>query len=115
VGDIEWCKAKDSVRSVSCDIELYKAEDCVRRVLWYTMQSGLKQSHGVELTSLSYIPGARIDQYPGHLNFFIIRETTSVREVCYYSPISQCAVYMLSDGIRFTEYYATMSFSRFGV
>jgi len=48
---------------------------------WSVVQSGIKQSHGVELTSLSYIPGARIDHYPGHLNFFIIRETTSVREV----------------------------------
>ena len=33
------------------------------------------------MTPLSYLPGGRIDQYMGHVNFFLIRETTSVREV----------------------------------
>ena len=47
----------------------------------FVAQTGGKAKHGVLLTPLSYIPGAHIDQYTGHLNFFIIRETTSVREV----------------------------------
>ncbi len=40
-----------------------------------------KHHFGIEITPLSFIPGARIEQYLGHLNFFIIRETTSIREV----------------------------------
>ncbi|ODN03834.1 C2 domain-containing protein 5 [Orchesella cincta] len=34
----------------------------------------------VEITPLAYIPGARIEKYLGNLNFFFIRETTSIRE-----------------------------------
>merc|ERR1712020_488658 len=30
---------------------------------------------------LSYVPGARIEKYLGNLNFFLIRETSSLREV----------------------------------
>lgn len=36
--------------------------------------------HGVDITPLSYVPGATIEQYLGNLNFFFIRETTSIRE-----------------------------------
>ena len=46
-----------------------------------TFQSGSRLRHGIELTPLPYVPGGRIEHYLGHLNFFIIRETTSVREV----------------------------------
>jgi len=67
-------------------------------IVYCAVQSGIKQSHGVELTSLSYIPGARIDHYPGHLNFFIIRETTSVREVCSSYP--QYVIVLFCDQIR---------------
>ncbi|XP_074605464.1 C2 domain-containing protein 5 isoform X3 [Brevipalpus obovatus] len=38
------------------------------------------QSNFIELTPLSYIPGAHIQKYLGNLDFFFIRETTSVRE-----------------------------------
>lgn len=41
----------------------------------------LKEKHGVDITSLSYIPGGKIDKYLGYLNFFFIRETNSIREV----------------------------------
>jgi len=34
----------------------------------------------VDLTPLSFIPGGRIDKYLGNLNFFFIRESTSIRE-----------------------------------
>jgi len=35
----------------------------------------------INLTPLSYVPGAKIDKYLGSLNFFLIRETSSLREV----------------------------------
>eukprot|EP00095_Tigriopus_kingsejongensis_P005187 maker-scaffold321_size207582-snap-gene-1.29 protein:Tk05187 transcript:maker-scaffold321_size207582-snap-gene-1.29-mRNA-1 annotation:"c2 domain-containing protein 5 isoform x2" len=38
--------------------------------------------HGsILLTPSSFVPGARIDKYLGNLNFFIIRESSSLREV----------------------------------
>ncbi|XP_060536956.1 C2 domain-containing protein 5 isoform X2 [Cylas formicarius] len=39
-----------------------------------------KEMHGVDITPLSYVPGGNIEQYLGNLNFFFIRETTSIRE-----------------------------------
>ncbi|XP_044741540.1 C2 domain-containing protein 5 isoform X2 [Chrysoperla carnea] len=36
--------------------------------------------HGIDITSLSYIPGGHIVQYLGNINFFFIRESTSIRE-----------------------------------
>lgn len=39
-----------------------------------------KERYGVEITPLSYIPGARIESYLGNLNFFFIRESTSIKE-----------------------------------
>jgi len=36
---------------------------------------------GVNLTLGSYIPGARIEQHLGSLNFFFIRESSNVREI----------------------------------
>ena len=35
----------------------------------------------INITPLSYVPGARIEKYLGNLNFFFIRETSSLREV----------------------------------
>ncbi|CAG2160615.1 unnamed protein product [Oppiella nova] len=35
---------------------------------------------GIELTPLSYIPSGQIDNYLGNLDFFFIRESTSIRE-----------------------------------
>ncbi|XP_053967749.1 uncharacterized protein LOC128869237 isoform X1 [Anastrepha ludens] len=40
----------------------------------------LRDRYGVDITPLSFIPGGRIDKYLGNLNFFFIRETTSIRE-----------------------------------
>ncbi|XP_017020278.1 C2 domain-containing protein 5 isoform X3 [Drosophila kikkawai] len=40
----------------------------------------LRDRYGVDLTPLSFIPGGRIDKYLGNLNFFFIRESTSIRE-----------------------------------
>ncbi len=34
----------------------------------------------INLTPLSHIPGAKIEQYLGNLNFFLIRETSGLRE-----------------------------------
>lgn len=36
--------------------------------------------YGVDITPLSYIPGGTIEKYLGNINFFFIRETTSIRE-----------------------------------
>lgn len=35
---------------------------------------------GVDITPLTYVPGGRIERYLGNLNFFFIRESTSIRE-----------------------------------
>lgn len=40
----------------------------------------VKERYGIDITPLSYIPGGTIDKYLGNLNFFFIRESTSVRE-----------------------------------
>ncbi|XP_059489510.1 C2 domain-containing protein 5 isoform X2 [Neocloeon triangulifer] len=52
----------------------------------------LKNSHdpptgryGVDITPLSYVPGAKIEEYLGNLNFFFIRESNSIREIGGYS------------------------------
>ncbi|XP_018573148.1 C2 domain-containing protein 5 isoform X2 [Anoplophora glabripennis] len=39
-----------------------------------------RERHGVDITPLSYVPGGVIERYLGNLNFFFIRETTSIRE-----------------------------------
>lgn len=36
--------------------------------------------YGVDITPLTYVPGGRVDKYLGNLNFFFIRESTSIRE-----------------------------------
>lgn len=46
-----------------------------------SFQSESKEGHGINLTPLSHIPGARVSKYLGNLNFFLIRETSSLREV----------------------------------
>lgn len=43
----------------------------------------LKGRYGVDITPLSYLPGGRIERYQGNLNFFFIRESTSIREVSF--------------------------------
>ncbi|XP_075146094.1 C2 domain-containing protein 5 isoform X1 [Haematobia irritans] len=35
---------------------------------------------GVDITPMSFIPGGKIEKYLGNLNFFFIRESTSIRE-----------------------------------
>ncbi|KAF5288351.1 hypothetical protein FQA39_LY15441 [Lamprigera yunnana] len=39
-----------------------------------------RDKHTIDITPLSYVPGERIQRYLGNLNFFFIRETTSIRE-----------------------------------
>ena len=51
-------------------------------------QSDTKEGqHTINLTPLSYVPGAKIEKYLGSLNFFLIRETSSLREVRNTSPL----------------------------
>ena len=33
------------------------------------------------MTPLTYVPGAKVDKYLGNLNFLLIRETSSLREI----------------------------------
>lgn len=46
----------------------------------YLLQASLRERYGVDITPLTYIPSGRIDKYLGNLNFFFIRESTSIRE-----------------------------------
>ena len=39
-----------------------------------------EQRYGVDVTPLCYVPGARISNYLGNLNFFFIRESSCIRE-----------------------------------
>ncbi|XP_068230425.1 C2 domain-containing protein 5 isoform X2 [Palaemon carinicauda] len=39
-----------------------------------------REKYGVEITPLSFIPGGRIERHLGNLNFFFIRESTSIKE-----------------------------------
>lgn len=48
--------------------------------LFILFQLPLRERYGVDITPLSYVPGGRIDRYLGNLNFFFIRESTSIRE-----------------------------------
>lgn len=43
-------------------------------------QVPVRERYGVEMTPLSYVPGGSIRKYLGNLNFFFIRESTSIRE-----------------------------------
>jgi len=47
----------------------------------FTFQTSTKARGIIEITTLSHIPGQRIEKYLGNLNFFFIRETTSIKEV----------------------------------
>lgn len=35
---------------------------------------------GIDISTLTAIPGCKIEKYLGNLNFFFIRESTSVKE-----------------------------------
>merc|ERR1712150_150350 len=58
----------------------------------------VQNHHTINLTPLSYVPGARIEKYLGNLNFFLIRETSSLREVGGISSFVQsfiCEIYSI--------------------
>ena len=44
-------------------------------------QTASQDGHAINLTPLSNIPGAQIKRYLGNINFFLIRETSNLREV----------------------------------
>ncbi|CAD7093400.1 unnamed protein product [Hermetia illucens] len=46
----------------------------------YSRHLPVRDRYGVDITPLSYVTGGRIEKYLGNLNFFFIRESTSVRE-----------------------------------
>ncbi|XP_066976345.1 C2 domain-containing protein 5 isoform X1 [Macrobrachium rosenbergii] len=45
-----------------------------------TYHTSPRERYGVEITPLSYVPGGRIERHLGNLNFFFIRESTSIKE-----------------------------------
>ena len=44
-------------------------------------QTASQEGHAINLTPLSNIPGAKIKRYLGNVSFFLIRETSNLREV----------------------------------
>lgn len=46
----------------------------------FSRHTALNDRYGVDMTPLSYVSGGKIEKYLGNLNFFFIRESTSVRE-----------------------------------
>ena len=48
----------------------------------YFFSSLSNPKFGINMTPAPFIPGARIDHHLGSLNFFFIRESTNIREVC---------------------------------
>ncbi|XP_060880195.1 C2 domain-containing protein 5 isoform X4 [Metopolophium dirhodum] len=51
-----------------------------------------KDRYGVDITPMTYIPGAKIERYLGNLNFFFIRESTCIRESGGLSGFVHCFV-----------------------
>ncbi|XP_050532078.1 C2 domain-containing protein 5 isoform X3 [Daktulosphaira vitifoliae] len=51
-----------------------------------------KDKYGVDITPMTYIPGAKIERYLGNLNFFFIRESTCLRESGGLSGFVHCFV-----------------------
>ena len=47
----------------------------------FQVEPSWTSSKATVLTPLAYVPGATIDRYLGNLNFFLIRETSSLREI----------------------------------
>ena len=56
-------------------------------ILIVDLQMPHRERHGVDITPLSYVPGGKIEHYLGNLNFFFIRETTSIREVFLFTVV----------------------------
>ncbi|XP_065354941.1 C2 domain-containing protein 5 [Calliphora vicina] len=59
----------------SSPIQLSSAPGSVRQ-----RHNRVYERNGVDITPLSFIPGCKIEKYLGNLNFFFIRESTSIRE-----------------------------------
>jgi hypothetical protein len=62
------------VRFISLNLVIFNSN-------FFKFQSLTNEHFGIELTPLSYIPGGHIDNYLGNLDFFFIRESSSIREV----------------------------------
>jgi hypothetical protein len=58
------------------------------------IKSNLKQTDckNVELTNLSYVPNARIENYYGNVNLFLIRESTQIKENGGLSGFMHCFI-----------------------
>ena len=51
-----------------------------------------KSANDVEITTLSYVPNATIDAYLGHINLFLIRESTQIKENGGLSGFMHCFI-----------------------
>ena len=58
------------------------------------MKSNLKQTEckSVEITNLSYVPNAHIENYYGNVNLFLIRESTQIKENGGLSGFMHCFI-----------------------
>ena len=59
-----------------------------------------KVQEGVILTPQSFVVGAKIENYLGNLNFFLIRETTSLREIGGFSHFVQSFICEIQSIVR---------------
>jgi len=71
---------EDPEHSTDCDYEQNKKQLKLMRLPQYFLSTN-REMFGINVTPLPYIPGARIEHHLGNLNFFLIRESTSVREM----------------------------------
>ena len=55
-------------------------------------QDSKKENNRVEITSLSYVPNAQITNYLGHVNLFLIRESTQIKENGGLSGFMHCFI-----------------------
>ncbi|GFV26409.1 c2 domain-containing protein 5 [Trichonephila clavipes] len=86
-----WCGSTDSELMFHMDDDKTSEVSCsssgrIRRLSLqssdrsYCYHLSLGEHNGVDITPLSYIPGKKIEQYLGDLDFFFIRESSSIRE-----------------------------------
>ena len=66
--------------------QLARIQSCVKATCshiecQFHFQTASQDGHAINLTPLSNIPGAKIKRYLGNVSFFLIRETSNLREV----------------------------------
>ncbi|XP_050437387.1 C2 domain-containing protein 5 isoform X3 [Adelges cooleyi] len=91
-------KAEELIFKLEEELPISLGEKKVRKFERAPRQSRLsthaapKDRYGVDITPMTYIPGAKIERYLGNLNFFFIRESTCIRESGGLSGFVHCFV-----------------------